>query len=199
MFPLFETICIKEGKICKAELHQARYEKSYQQYYHEFPKDNIIASIHIPNEFKKGLVKAKISYNQNENIVEYSRYSIQNIKTIQLVRNDEIDYTLKYSNRDKIDELYQMRGKCDDVLIVKKSFITDTSYCNIVFFDGEKWITPDLPLLKGVERESLLKNKKIISQRIKEHDLTNFTHFKLINAVRSFDVVEAVDIRNIIF
>jgi len=33
MYPLFETLCIENGKIQNIDLHQARYERSLREYY----------------------------------------------------------------------------------------------------------------------------------------------------------------------
>ncbi len=33
MFPLFETLCIENGKIQNIDLHQVRYERSLREYY----------------------------------------------------------------------------------------------------------------------------------------------------------------------
>ena len=33
MYPLFETLCIENGKIQNIDLHQMRYERSLREYY----------------------------------------------------------------------------------------------------------------------------------------------------------------------
>ena len=33
MYPLFETLCIENGKIQNIDLHQVRYERSLREYY----------------------------------------------------------------------------------------------------------------------------------------------------------------------
>ncbi len=197
MFPLFETICIKNGNICKGNLHQKRYEKSYYEYYKKLPENDILSYVNIPDNFQKGLVKARVLYNENIVSAHYSFYTIQKIQTLKLVEDNQIDYGLKYSNRECLNRLYEMRKEYDDVLIVRNNKITDTSFCNIVFFDGEEWFTPDKPLLQGVARQYLLNEGIIKSKRIMKKDLSNFTDFKLINAMRDFYVVESNSIDNI--
>jgi len=115
-----------------------------------------------------------------------------------LVEDNAIEYNLKYSDRTKLNLLFDKREECDDILIIKNKYVTDTLYCNIVFFDGEKWITPSHPLLKGTARERLLTQKTIFQEPVTIEHLQNFTHFKLINAMRDFDVVEATETGNII-
>ena len=65
-------------------------------------------------------------------------------------------------------------------------FLTDTSYCNILLFDGTDWITPENPLYKGVQRECLLDEKIIKVGEIHERDLNNYEFFMLVNAMFVF-------------
>ena len=112
---------------------------------------------------------------------------MQNLKSLKLVAIDHLDYTLKYSNREKLEALFAQRGKCDDVLIVRKGRITDSSYANVVFYDGEDWWTPDLPLLEGTCRARLLDQGDIKEAPLMVEDLKKFLGLKLINALRDMD------------
>ena len=84
-----------------------------------------------------------------------------------------------------------------DILIVKKEFITDTSFSNIIFFDGDNWITPSTPLLEGTKRKELLEKNIISEQEIKFSDLKNFKKAILINAMLDFDEIAEIEIKNI--
>ena len=75
----------------------------------------------------------------------------------------------------------------DEIIIVQNGQITDTSYSNLVFFDGEKWITPTTYLLNGTMRQSLLQTKQIIEKPIQVEDLNRFESFKLINAMMDLE------------
>jgi 4-amino-4-deoxychorismate lyase len=198
MYPLFESICIKDGRLLNAEWHRCRYRNSYKELYGYEAKSDILNNVQIPAEFREGLVKLRIVYNDVSFKTEFEKYQIKKITTLKLVEDNAIEYNLKYSDRTKLNLLFDKREECDDILIIKNKYVTDTLYCNIVFFDGEKWITPSHPLLKGTARERLLTQKTIFQEPVTIEHLQNFTHFKLINAMRDFDVVEATETGNII-
>ena len=103
---------------------------------------------------------------------------------------DHLDYRLKYADRTELDQLFLKRGEADDILIIQNGLVTDTSIANIAFFDGDKWITPKEPLLKGTTRARLLDEKKIFEQDIKIADLGKFTEFALMNAMIGFDRIK---------
>ena len=83
-------------------------------------------------------------------------------------------------------------------MIVKNGMVTDSSICNIVFFDGHKWITPESPLLKGTTRERLIKSGRIKQHNIRVSEISNYQYFKLINAMRDFDDIREIEVINII-
>ena len=68
---------------------------------------------------------------------------------------------MKLRQRGKLNELFAKKGSCDDVIIVRNGLITDSSYANLIFFDGREWITPKVPLLEGTCRARLLASGKI--------------------------------------
>ena len=76
--------------------------------------------------------------------------------------------------------------------------VTDTSVCNIVFFDGQKWITPSTPLLCGTARARLLADGTIEERPVAESDIHKFEAFRLINALRHFDTIATTTTDNII-
>ncbi len=199
MFPLFETIRIENGIPQNLEYHQNRFEKSFLLYFKE--KTTVILQdlIDTPKEFSRGIVKLKLSYNNKDFNIQYDHYKYRNIQSLKLVYDNDIDYSLKYSDRSKLDDLVLRKANCDDVLIVKNGKITDTSFCNIVFYNGKKWITPQSPLLKGTARQKLLDENKIIEASITIEDLTKFSHFKLINAMLEFKNQNTLNISNISF
>ena len=70
--------------------------------------------------------------------------------------------------------LYDLRNDCDDILIVKRGMVTDSSYANIVFRRGKRWYTPWSALLKGTMRLNLLERNKIYEEEIRVEDLRIF-------------------------
>lgn len=149
----------------------------------------------------KGYFKCRVTYNPyniDNKSVKFIPYELSPIKTLQLVDGDNIIYDRKYSDRSQINRLFKKRGSNDDILIVRKGMITDSSYCNILFFDGKGWVTPP-SLLPGVQKAFLLDQKMIREIPIKERDIFKYKSFKLINALRGFNRVEAIPIKNIHF
>lgn len=85
-----------------------------------------------------------------------------------------------------------------DVLLVKKGLITDTSFSNIVLFDGFHWHTPATPILKGTRREFYIQNKTILPCDISVSDLFKYTKARLINAMLDLDEGNDIPVENLI-
>lgn len=187
MYPLLETIKISDGMPCNLFWHQERYNYSFEVYFNHKPGLILHEVIKVPDNYKSGQVKARLLYNKDICKLEFQKYVPAVIRTLKLVENNNIEYSLKYSNRTLIKEMFQQRGKNDDILIVKNGRITDSSISNIVFFDGRKWYTPEYPLLKGTARAKLLEEERIFIKDITLEDLRLFTHFRLINSMLDFD------------
>lgn len=198
MYPLFETICVKNGMVQNIEWHQMRYINSYQVYYGKLPTNTIMDGIVLPDFTRSGTYKMRISYNESSKIVDFEKYTRKNIKTLKIVMDNTIEYGLKYTDRLYLDLLKRKKEGCDDILIVKNGMVTDSSICNIVFFDGHEWMTPESPLLKGTSRERLIRSGRIKQHHIKVSEISNYQSFKLINAMKDFDDIKEIEVINII-
>ena len=199
MYPLFETLCIDNGRICNAEWHCRRFETSYSSLYRHCPTYRLFDNTHISSEYNTGIFRLRISYNESSTKTEIEPYITKNITRLKVwAVASSFDYSLKYTDRSVINNLFSQRGCCDDVLIIKNGMVTDTSACNIVFFDGQKWITPSTPLLCGTARARLLADGTIEERPIAESDIYKFEAFRLINALRHFDTVATTTTDNII-
>ena len=198
MFPLFESLCVQDGKQLNSQWHENRFQTSYNQYYGIPAPFFLLEGLNIPNNFSKGRVKLRIRYNQKDRIFHFEHYQTQKIESLQLVYTEELDYSYKYTERENLNALFAQKGKSDDVLIVKKGRITDSSYANVVFFDGNEWWTPNHPLLKGTCRARLLSQEIIKEILLEVNDLKNFKGLKLINAMRDMDQ-PIIPIENLIY
>lgn len=198
MYPLFETLCVMDGAIQNLEWHQKRYERSYLSFYSKKAPEALTEGVTVPTEFSTSISKLRISYNEFSKKVEFEKSTFVIGKTLKLVHFDDIDYSLKYSDRGQLKILFAQRGTCDDVLIIKGGMITDTAYANIVFTDGIKWVTPSTPLLKGTCRARLLAENSIEADEVSEKDLKNFVGFNLINAMHDLDKSSHIKIEYII-
>ena len=66
---------------------------------------------------------------------------------------------------------------------MRNGAITDTSYSNVAFFDGQKYVTPDTYLLNGTRRQYLLGEGLLMQRRITPSELCRFERVVLINAM----------------
>lgn len=114
----------------------------------------------------------------------------KSVRSLKLVSSDAIGYAHKYEDRKVLDELYNQREKCDDIIIVKNGFITDASYANLIFRKGAEWFTPATFLLAGTMRAFLLDSNQIKSTEIRAGDITKYDSCKLINAMLGMDAQE---------
>ena len=145
-----------------------------------------------------GIIKCRILYRQRIERIEFLPYVEKAVQSLKLIEANDIEYSHKYADRRLLESLYEKRDKCDDILIVQKGFIADTSYSNIVFQhpDGT-WVTPDTPLLNGTMRMFLLETGRISEAPIRRGDLRTFTAVKMINCMMDLDNGPLIEINRI--
>ena len=198
MYPLFETICVKNGVIQNIGWHEKRYKTTFERFYSKPNEKSLLKDIVIPEEFQNGLAKLRVLYDERDKKYEFERYVPKRIKILKLVEADSVTYELKFTDRSQLNDLLNRKENCDDVLIIKKGKITDSTFANIVFTDGRKWLTPSTPLLKGTCRERLLSEKSIWETDIPVKDIWQFIGFNLINAMNDLDKDNFIRIDNIL-
>jgi 4-amino-4-deoxychorismate lyase len=187
MCRLFETIKILDCAIRDIEFHNKRLNHSRSVLFGCPDSIELRDFIKIPQEQRYGIVKCRIVYSKGIETIEYERYNKRNISTLKIVDCPGIDYSYKYCDRSGIERLFNLRGGYDDIIIIKDDRITDSSFCNLVFDDGKKLVTPRMPLLKGTKREKLLSENKIVQDEIRLNDLKSFNTVHLINAMLDLD------------
>lgn len=180
---LLETIKIENGKPCNLFFHNLRFNNSRKELFgcRDFIKLESI--IKIPPAIKTDSYKCRLIYSDTVKKLEFLPYRKRKIKSLKIVVCDGIEYNYKYENRGCLNELFKLKQNCDDILIVKNKKITDTSFSNLVFTDGKKWVTPSTPLLKGTKMEKLVSEKKIVQDEIKTSDLRYFKKAAIINSM----------------
>jgi len=196
---LFETIKIDNSIVCNIDFHNDRMNRSRKALFNADDFFNLTKLIVVPKEIKSGIVKCRILYDKEIRKIEFFKYAPRVIRSLKLIECNDIDYSFKFDDRTKLNELLKQKGNADDILIVKNKFITDTSFSNIVFHDGEKWITPSTPLLQGTKRTRLLKEGIIIEDEIKVNDMKGFKKAVLINAMVGFEEGAYIDVDRINF
>jgi len=185
MYPLFESIRVEGGRAHLLQYHQNRLNRSYLELF-KTTCPWALESIH-PGLPPVRLFKLRFKYNKDSFSFETLQYTPGKIENLKLIEINSYSYDFKFTDRSGIDQAFNLRGDCDDVLMTKNGLLTDTSYCNILLFDGTDWITPAQPLFKGVQREYLLDQKMIKVREIHKGDLTLYIGCQLINALNSFD------------
>lgn len=200
-----ETIKYDNGKFANLELHQKRMNITNKMFFKNYDGidlsselNSFIETYNKSSEISYNKVyKCRITYSKKIHLIEIIPYSIPKIESLKIIGCNEIEYAFKYENRDTIKQLFSKKNNADDILIVKNELITDTSYCNIIFFNGSKWLTPERPLLKGVQRQYLLDEEVIETAKIRTSDLHNFQKARLINSMISFDNYLDIHMNNI--
>jgi len=194
---LFETIRIQDGVIYNLKRHSQRMNQSRELLLGCIDFIDLKNFITIPEAFSKGKFKCKVVYSTEIENISFEPYTPRSIHSLKLIDSNSIIYDHKFSDRKLLDELSRKRGQCDEILIVKNGSITDTSFSNIVFFDGIHCITPLNPLLRGTMRSYLLAEGYILEKEISVHDLRYYQKARLINAMLPFDSGSDIEIDNI--
>ena len=155
--------------------------------------------ITVPRDLGAGIFRCRVLYRREIEKIEFIPHQPRIVRSLKLIEADEIDYSLKYADRSMLELLFARRGNCDEILIVKEGFITDTSIINIVFRQKDgSWATPDTPLLNGTMRMHLLESGQITEAPIRPEDLPAFTGAKMINCMmdlKTAPLIEMVEIK----
>lgn len=199
MSPLLESLKLKDGIIQKLNYHQFRLNRSMDELFPDAQKIDLAYEIPIPENCKSGIFKIRVLYGQTIEKIEIEPYVFRSIKSLKVVHHESIDYHLKYTDRQILQELFAQRGDCDDIIIVKNGLVTDSFAANLLFFDGKKWFTPKTPLLKGTKRQFLIDNGIISEKEIREEDIRSYRKVGLINAMIDFEEMPKVNLEQIVF
>jgi len=192
MCQLVESLKLKNGKIQNLEYHQARLNRTMAELFPEKAKIELEKVIHIPKDYMSGIFKVRVLYGETIEKIDIEPYTFRTIQSLKVVRHERIDYHFKYTDRQILQEMFSQRGDCDDIIIVKNGFVTDSFAGNLLFFDGKNWVTPSTPLLKGTKRQFLLDQGIISEKEIREEDIRNYEKVGLINAMVDFDEMPLV-------
>lgn len=200
MFQLVESICIENKELQLIDLHNQRLNRSLQELFGCIATIDLAQIVQIPTKLNNQQYKCRVTTNDGQNFeYEIIPYQQRIIQSLQIVHCNEIDYHIKTSNRNKLDELFAKRQGSDDILIVRNYLLTDSWAANILLYNGIQWVTPQEPLLKGVQREHLLQLGKISEQRIPIDSLIRYQKIKLVNAMIDFDRAPEIEIKHVNF
>ena len=188
MCPFIETIRIENGKAVNLGFHNYRFNRTRRDIF----ECNLPVNLadFIQRGKYTGRTRCRVEYQEEVEKVEYLPYTLRPVNSLKLVTSDGLDYTYKSTDRQKLDELFRQRGEADDILIVRDGFLTDTSIANIALWNGSQWETPEVPLLEGTMRASLLGKEMIVPAAIRPQDLSRYSLIRLFNAMIGFGEIE---------
>ncbi|MCT7564276.1 aminotransferase class IV family protein [Aliarcobacter butzleri] len=183
----FETIKCEDFEVFNLNYHQKRVANTIGL--------NINLQEYI-NPISEELLRCKLIYDENGVVdVLYFPYKKREIKSFKIIFDNEIEYSKKYLNRAKLDELYEKKDDCDEVIIIKNEIVTDTTIANIAIFYENSWITSKNCLLGGTTRARLLEEKKLFEKDITLDMLKNASKVALMNAMIGFDEIKDFKIK----
>ncbi|MHA4737743.1 aminotransferase class IV family protein [Dyadobacter sp. MSC1_007] len=183
----FETICVENRTLKNLPFHEARLNRTRRElwgYAGEWPLSELIE---IPDSIDNEIHKCRLSFGKEIEEIRWEPYTMRTIRKIRRVYHDDIDYSYKYEGREELNALFAQRDDADEILIIRNGLVTDSSYCNVAFFDGSSWVTPSTPLLQGTQRALLLQTGMIHEAAVQEIDLIGFSHIKLFNAMMDWE------------
>lgn len=197
MYQLVESLKLKDGVVQNLEYHQSRVNRSMNELFPDAEKIELAKAITIPENCKSGVFKVRVVYGSGIEKIEIEPYIFRTIQSLKVVCHESIDYHLKYTDRQVLQELFAQRESCDDIIIIKDGFVTDSFAANLLFFDGEKWFTPTTPLLKGTKRQLQLDQGIISEMEIREEDIRSYQKVGLINALIDFEEMPVISVEHI--
>lgn len=183
-----ETIRIEpDGNIPLLPFHQQRVQNTWRAHHlqGEIPDlGNVVQHI------TTGMVmRCRMVYDDTNIHIEYAPYAKSPLRTLGLIESN-ISYESKFSDRHDLEKIRSLRGKLDDILIVRNGFITDITIANIVFFRDNTWLSPAKPLLAGTRLLSLVASHTVRLADISPGELESYQGWKPVNAMRPFDEEE---------
>lgn len=199
MSPLVESIKLKDGKLFNLGYHQTRMNGALAELFPEATVIDLASVISIPENCMSGTFKVRVLYGPTIETIEIEPYQFRTIQSLKVVHHESIDYHLKYTDRQILQHLFVQRDNADDIVIVKNGLVTDAFAANLIFFDGQKWVTPNTPLLKGTQRQYSLDQGIISETEIKKSDISSFQKVGLINAMVSFEDMSVIPVEKIYY
>ena len=182
---LLETIKIIQGQPQFLAFHNDRLNASRKALFQCTELIDLEHVIQAPT--KTETYRCRVVYAREIEYIEYNLYhETRTWTSFKIVEVSPHLYPFKYVNREAINQLIQLKGHAEDILMTHHGQVMDTSIANIAFFDGTRWITPAFPLLGGTTRERLLREKKIFAHPILVEELANFSQVALMNALLGF-------------
>lgn len=181
-----ETILCTEGEAHHLPYHQRRLDSTLQRvgFTRKYVLNRLITPPHT------GTYRCRFLYDGLDFTIEYHPYVPKTISSLRALIDDTISYPFKTTERAALDALYRQRNGCDDVVIVRNGFLSDTTIANIALFDGHRWLTPEKPLLEGTTRLRLIEEGTLVPAPLRLDDIASARKIAVMNALIGFVEVE---------
>lgn len=189
---LLETFCIRQGEIQNLHYHKWRVCWTADELglkhvsWDSFMKalESELLHFELSSEM---LYRCSVTYNDNGvqdvHCIPYTPKFIKQLIPKQITTNI---YPYKWSNRAVFEPFRRGLNEGEEPLLLLDGNITDTTYTNLVFErpDGVL-VTPQRPLLRGTQRERLIREEGVRQDNISLADIRQFRAVHLINAMLS--------------
>jgi 4-amino-4-deoxychorismate lyase len=195
MFRFLETIKIADGRALNLDLHEERMNRTRREKLGM--TDHLSLRDSIPPA-PAGMSRWRLVYGKTIEESAVKPYVPKIVRSLRLVVDNTVQYYYKYLDRTCFEKWINGLPPDSDILVVKNGLITDTSFSNIIFWNGSEWITPADPLLRGTKRKLLLQNGIIREEHIRPDDLGRYEYAKLINAMLDPEDTSPVDTGSIV-
>jgi 4-amino-4-deoxychorismate lyase len=199
MYPLLETIAISDFNAPYIAFHQQRMDDSFLQLFHQpnpFRLEVMLKQITVPTPH---LYKWRILYGKDGVESSMALYEPRVIKKIAFHEIPiDFDYSLKYSDRSFFEQVKSQYSDCDEVVLLKNGFFTDSLYANLAIEikNEAQLFTPSTPLLAGTHRKRLLKEGILKEKRFNVEEISLVKKIVFINAMGEFENSPFFDMEN---
>ncbi len=177
-----ETLLCREGRCPWLQWHQQRLDRTCRA-------AGIVKRYRLETLVRppaSGVYRCRVLYGADEAVTEYLPYVRRRVDTLRLVEDDRIEYRYKSADRRALDALFRRRGDADDVLIVRRGLVTDSTVANTAFYIDGRWLTPTEPLLEGTTRARLLYEGVLECASLSPADVLAAEKVAVMNALSGF-------------
>jgi len=182
MCRLFETIRVVDRQVFHLSYHERRIQASRLALF-ELKERISLSEMIDTNELPDGEFKCKVVYGREVEEILFEPYSIRSIQRVAMVDGNHLSYPFKFSDREQFEKVRLLFPGYDELIFVMNGYLTDSTFSNLAFHDGQQWFSPNSPLLMGTCLSRLLETGSITSRAITPGDITSFTSLSFINAM----------------
>ena len=189
-----ESICLANGELRNLDWHQRRLEFTTLAHYGYSVRIDLATQLARRAFPAVGLFKLRVTYARELESIDVDPYLRRPVQRLELVEADGLDYRFKYADRHELDALRQNLAIGCQPIIAQHGCGADATYANVCLFDGQRWLTPEKPLLAGTARAAALSAGEIFPAVITAQDFRagKYAKLKLINAMNIFSEAQEI-------